>query len=89
VGARDALLLDPRNLMLDLVEDEVERGGGFGRGSMGLHEVPLQVHDHVADLVFGDAAVTKLGEVDLDAAGVVREPRDLPDLRSGELAQPG
>src|SRR5215218_486114 len=55
---------------------------------MRFHEVPLQVHDHVADLVVGDAAVPKLGEVDLDAAGVVGEPRDLPDLLSRELAQP-
>ena len=35
-----------------------------------------------------DTAVPKLGEVDLDSAGVVGELRDLADLLAGELAQP-
>src|SRR5260370_28659750 len=74
--------------MLDLVDDQVEGGGRFGGGCVCLHEVPFQVHDHVADLVVGDAAVPKLGEVDLDPPGVVCEPRDLPDLVLGELAEP-
>src|SRR3979411_586259 len=59
-----------------------------GRGCVCLHEVPFQMHDHVADLVVGDAAVPKLGEVDLDPPGVLSEPLDLPHLHLGELAQP-
>ena len=88
MGTADALLLDPGNLVLDLGEDQVEGGGGLGRGGVRFHEVPFQVHDHFADLVVGDAAVPKLGEVDLDAAGIVGELRDLADLLAGELAQP-
>src|ERR1700716_3231668 len=46
VRPRDALLLDARDLVLDLVDDEVERSRGLRGGRVGLHEVPLQVNDH-------------------------------------------
>src|SRR5262245_24114763 len=83
-----ALLLDARDLVLDLVEHEIEGGDGLGRGGVRLHEVPLQLHDHVAHLVVGHPSVAKLREVDLDPAGVVRVPGDLADLLAGELAEP-
>jgi len=89
VRARHALLLDPSDLVLDLVDDEVERGGGLGRGGVRLHEVALQVDDDVAHLVVGDTAIAELGEVDFDAAGVVGELGDLVELLACELVQPG
>src|SRR6266700_2507800 len=51
VRARDALLLDPGDLVLDLVDDEVQRCARLRRRRMGLHEVPLQVDRDVTDLV--------------------------------------
>ena len=47
---------------------------------MRLHEVLLQVDGDLAQLRLGDAAVLLLGEVDLDAPGVVGELRDARHL---------
>ena len=62
--------------MADLVDREVERGFGFGRARVRLHEVLLQVDGDLAQLRLGHPAVLLLGEVDLDAPGVVGELRD-------------
>src|SRR3954447_4776497 len=74
--------------MLELVEREVERGFGFRRGGMGLHEVALQVQGDLAQLRVGDTRVLRLREVDFDPTGVVREPRDARHLLLRGRLQP-
>src|SRR5215210_3590178 len=77
------------DLVLDLVDDEIERGGRLRGRGVRLHEVALQVDDDVAHLVVGDTGVAQLREVDFDAARVVRELGDLVQLVARELPEPG
>ena len=67
VRAADALVLDPRHLVADLVDGEIERGLGLGRARVRLHEVLLEVDGDLAELRLGDARDALLREVDLDA----------------------
>ena len=62
---------------------------GSAGGGVRLHEVTLEVHGDLAELARVDARGVHLGEVDLDAARVVREASDLRDLVAGEILQPG
>src|SRR3954452_12319086 len=79
-GAVHPLVVDPLELVSDLVDDAVERGPGVGRGGVRLHQVAREVHGHLALLRLGHPRVAHLGELDVDTPDVGRELRELAEL---------
>ena len=69
----DLALLEPGDLVLDLVDDEVQRRDLVGGRRVRLHEVALEVDRDLAQLVVVDPGVADLGEVHLDPGDVQAE----------------